>query len=823
MLRPLAVCTLAASTLTALACETNGGFVVSDTETSGQSSSSGAGTETAGGTAYRATIRRTSYGVAHVKADDLGSLLFGQAYAFAQDHACTLADQIVKVRSERALYFGPGDQDVHLGSDFAYLALDLTARAQLALDAAPDDVKAAIAGYTAGYNQYLRDTPSAQLPGWCAGEPWVKEITPLDLTAYYLDLGILGSANQLIPYIAAAQPPGSPLQLPGGPLAGLGTLTSGGFGSNGWALGAEKSAAGGGMVVSNPHFPWYGELKLWESHLTIPGELDIYGVGLMGVPGVLIGFSEYLGWAHTFSTGNRFTFYRLTLDPDDPTKYMYDGVSRAMTQKTFEVAVKGGGTAKRTMYFSHYGPMLNVDPIGWSSDLALSFRDANIDNPRLIEQFLGMDRAKSLDEFKQVYKDVQGVPWVNTMAADREGNAWYIDASATAQLSAEAIAGWTAAVEDDFLTGLLHEQDLVLLDGSDSKYEWVDTGDARAPGLVPYAGLPQIDRRDFVFNSNDSYWLANPDAPLEGFSPIHGPERVPQSPRTRVNAMLLQNAPGFDLAGADGKFTLEELKGAIQGNHSLTAELLVDALVARCAATSAVEARGTKVDLRTICELLAAWDRRFDPGSVGAVLFREFLADFGIESVTDRGALFDVPFDPDDPIATPHTPASPPMEGQADPVLLALGHAVQNMAAAGLPLSVPLAQVQRAPRGEIEVGVHGGFAKEGIANVVGYSSGLNSTLGPKIGRGPTVSASGLTERGYPVNYGCSFVMAVELTSAGPRGEGFLCYSQSEDPTSPHFRDQTVELFSKKQWRPLLFREEDIVADPKLHEMTVEGQ
>lgn len=818
MLRPLVVCTLAL--VPQLGCVPREGTPTDTTDTSGGSTG-----ETGGaGATYRATIRRTAYGVAHIEADDLGSALFGQAYAFAQDHVCTLADQIVKVRSERSLYFGPGDDDQNLNSDFAYLALDLAARAEQARDASPPDVRTAIAGYAAGYNQYLRDTPPERRPALCAGAEWVKEIGELDLYAYYIDLGLLGSSNQLVQYIGSAQPPGSPLQLPGGPLEGLGTLTSGGFGSNGWALGGDKTASGGGMVVANPHFPWTGELKLWESHLTVPGEVDVYGVGLMGVPGVLIGFNEHVAWTHTFSSGNRFTFYKLTLAPGDPTSYLYDGEPRAMTSKTFEVAVKGGGTATRTLWYSHYGPMLNLDPIGWSTDLALTYRDANIDNPRLIEQFLGMDRARSLAEFKDVYAKVQGVPWVNTMAADAEGNAWYADASATAQLGPEAIAGWQAALEDDFLTGLLYQQgDLVLLDGSDSTYEWIDTGDARAPGLVPFTGQPQLDRRDFVFNANDSYWLANPAAPLEGFSPLHGAERVPQSPRTRINALLLQNAAPYLAAGSDGKFTLAEIQAAMMGNESLTAELLLPGILARCAAQSAVVVDGESVDLRPICELLGAWDRKFGADSVGAVPWREFLAGFDYSSLLDRGALFDAPFDPDDPIATPHTLADPPVEGAEDLVLVGLGEASRTLKAAKIPLSAPLKQLQRAPRGDVEVSVPGGAAKEGIANVVGFNAGLNSTLLPRVTRPPLLSASGLSERGYVINYGTSFVMAVELTPDGPQGEAFLTYAQSGDEASPHFRDQTIELFSRQQWRKILFREADILADPALRETVVEGE
>src|SRR5690606_6379069 len=51
---------------------------------------------------YQARIRRTAFGVPHIVADDYGSLGFGQGYAFAEDNACVLADQILKLRGERA-------------------------------------------------------------------------------------------------------------------------------------------------------------------------------------------------------------------------------------------------------------------------------------------------------------------------------------------------------------------------------------------------------------------------------------------------------------------------------------------------------------------------------------------------------------------------------------------------------------------------------------------------------------------------------------------------------------------------------------------------
>lgn len=101
-------------------------------------------------------------------------------------------------------------------------------------------------------------------------------------------------------------------------------------------------------------------------------------------------------------------------------------------------------------------------------------------------------------------------------------------------------------------------------------------------------------------------------------------------------------------------------------------------------------------------------------------------------------------------------------------------------------------------------------------------SASNGTLMPGAGRGEVINpATGLSNEGYVVNYGTSFLMAVELTAQGPNGQAVLAFSQSADPGSPHFADQT-ELFSRKDWRPCLYREAEIEADPALRRYRVDN-
>ncbi|HRE01047.1 MAG TPA: penicillin acylase family protein, partial [Ilumatobacteraceae bacterium] len=140
---------------------------------------------------YRADITRTEYGIPHIVADDWGSLGFGQGYAFAQDRACTLIDQVIKVRGERAAWFGPGDDDEYVNSDFAYRHLGLHDDADERFANQPEQIAEMVAGYVAGFNAELDEEGPH---GWCEGEPWVQPITTTDLYAYLNDVVLFASS-----------------------------------------------------------------------------------------------------------------------------------------------------------------------------------------------------------------------------------------------------------------------------------------------------------------------------------------------------------------------------------------------------------------------------------------------------------------------------------------------------------------------------------------------------------------------------------------------------------------------------------------------------
>ena len=795
---------------------------------------------------YSAQITRTEYGIPHIVADDWGSLGFGQGYAYAQERACTLLDQIIKVRGERAKWFGPGDDDENIDSDFAYRHLHLWDDAPTRFGDQSERINDMVNGYVAGFNAELAaDGPS----GWCAGEDWVQPITTQDFYANLNDITLFASAGNLIGPIATAQPPEAPTadtttsaatadtSAPATPdttgttgaaapattvAAGAnqpatrGTTTT--LGSNGWAIGSAGSATGGGMLIANPHFPWEGEKRLWESQLTLTtGELNVYGVGLTGVPGVLIGFNDAVAWTHTVSAGYRMTLYSLQLTPGDPTSYVYGSETKQMTAEDVSIDVlQSDGTTEqqtRTMYDSHYGPMLNL-PFGWTDTTAFTMRDANIDNTDILEQFIGMDTATSMDAFIEVHRTANGIPWVNTIATSADGRAWYADTAATPNLSPEAITGWQEQVYSGGLAKTVLDNGAILLDGSNPINEWVDDPAATRPGILPFDQQPQLERDDYVFNANDSHWLANPAQLLTGYSPLTGAEGIPQSTRTRENAILLADP---SLRGDDGLFDLTELQAAWFSNRALHADLLRDQVVKACDEQKVVLVEGKPFDILPACDVLRNWDGRVNTDSKGAVLWREFLYAFTSDDRTNAGNLYSVPFDPADPVGTPNTIATKTVT-----IVNNLAAAMMALRGQGWALDIALGDVQYDGRVIDErIPIPGGTNLEGAISIVDCCSDANTTA-PKGDPGDSIEGRSFSSTGYPVTFGNSFVMTLAYGPDGPHAEAILTYGQPDDPADPNFTAQT-KVYSGKHLRAVLFTPEEVAGGAVGEPLTVTGE
>ncbi len=787
---------------------------------------------------YEATIRRTTDGVAHIAAADVPSAAYAQGWVSGQDHGCTLIDQVLKVYGLRAENLGPGSDGEHVESDFAWRAIDIAGIATADFDAAPPEIVEQFTAFTQGWNDQLTDVGADGLTGWCSGADWVRPIQPVEVYTYARSLALLASSARFADFIPTAQPPAAddaqgfaPARTPtSSPTPGqpdFSVLAPIDVGSNGWAVGASRVEGGaGGLLAANPHFPWEGELRFSEVHLTVGDEINVYGAQLLGVPGVGIGFTEGVAWTHTVSAGKRMTAYLLELDPESPTNYLVDGESRAMTSTDHTISIlRADGTIDeetRTLWRSEYGPIVDFPGLGWTDTAVLSFRDANINNDEFIEQYQAMMSVSNLTELQNVHAEFQGIPLFNTIATGAGGAVWYADTSATPNLSDEAEQLFIEKLFSDPITQIGYDNGVVLLDGADSRMTWEIAPGARDPGLVPFTEMPMVDRTDYVFNANDSFWAPSDEFTLDGdYSVMHGEQSTPLSMRTRQNAAVLSADNRVGLAGDDGMFNGTELRDAVFDNTAQSATLLLQPTVAACSIATVVDVEETTdgdgvvvlpaeaVDLTSACSALARWDGRFDLDQAGPLIWRETLSQFDAAALENTGLLFADAFDPARPTQTPEVVAE-----DATPLLEALARAVQTLTKAGFPIDSTLGAAQYTERSETRIPIHGGAGAEGVTNVVQWGTN-NSSTEPSPGRGePVVPGSALRGEGYPINYGSSFVMTVDFTSGSPQAWAILTYGQTGDRTSPLFEQQTVR-FSEKHWREVAFTEDQIESDPNL--------
>jgi len=771
------------------------------------------------GPRYQATVVKTAHGIPHITANDWGSLGFAEAYSAAEDHVCNMALALLQSRGESAAVFGPGPQNRNSARDIVVKALGIPEMGPLALAQQKPDIKEWIEGYAAGYNQFLDEHPDG-VGSWCNNESWVRPVEASEFMAQYITL--VYSLPRAATAIAAAKLPlandsmaaidDSPgFQFSSDLFATLTDLKLRDMGSNAWALASNRTENGRGLLLANPHYPWYGIARFWEKHLTIPGVYDAYGVSLIGTPGVALGFNENVGWSHTVSNSKRTVIYQLALNPDNPTQYRWEDGWRDLGQKTvtIDVATEDGSiSVDHTVWSSHHGPLMALPGLSADPLTVFAVRDANLENIHTFAQWQAMAQAEDMNDFIDAHRQFNAMPWINTIAASADGRAVYIDNSTVGALSPESMASWQAQIAaNPRLQYLYLARGLVILDGSSETSDWIET-DSPVPNTEPFDRRPLIESDNYVFNANDSYWLSDPENPAAALSPLYGATNSPRSVRTRMNIELLRPDSPLGFAGDDGKFNITEVQDALFGNQSLTAQLLLPELLAACEANPEQSlSDGTEVDLSDACDVLTAWDQAFNNESRGAVLFREWLTRYPYNETYLGNTLFKNGFDPAKPATTPNGLANP------SEALAKLAEAKVMLEAAGFELDIALGELQRGHRLNEVFPVHGGNRHEGIANLqVTTSRGDNPTETPIFtGSDDFVSDSeSLSNSGYNVVHGSSFIMTLSYTDEGPEAEAILSYSQSGNPDSPYFSDQTA-LYRDKTWRKILFKPDAIAA------------
>jgi acyl-homoserine-lactone acylase len=521
-------------------------------------------------------IRRDTFGVPHILADTEEGAARALGYATAEDHGEALARLFVRARGEQARLFGAR----FVEEDFELRLLALRERAAQQLETLPPLTQRLLSGYAAGYNAYLAKHPK-QMPAWAA------PIEAADVLAHCYAVLLLdfSSVNRglLRGAIAPKTPP--PTASPAEPLLARGVEPVAEMGSNMWALGRGRTRSGHGILLANPHLRWSGSHLFHEVHIRVPGRVDVAGATLIGFPVVGIGFNEHGGWTHTVNSRDADDLYALTLDPADPQRYLYDGLSLPLTRRTLSVDVKsatgtGVETVTREVVAAHYGPIVRR-----TGDQVFALKSANVTAFDFLTTWNLMAKARSTRELWDALQ-LGGLPMFNVAYTNRQGELLYLfNGRIPFRPSGYDWSGTVA--------------------GDTSATEWYRMRTAQElPHLLNPPG-------GYLQNCNDAPWFTTLRKAIA---------RDTYPPELTRDGLGLRGQFSLRTLDAATAVTLDRVKSLKWDDRVLVASRVKADLIAAVQRAPDTDADADGA-LRDAAAVLAKWDDRASAGSRGAVLF----------------------------------------------------------------------------------------------------------------------------------------------------------------------------------------------------------
>jgi acyl-homoserine-lactone acylase len=667
-----------------------------------------------------------TWGVPHIFADDTANLFYAFGWAQMHAHGDLLLRLYGQARGRAAEYWG----ERYLESDRLLRTIGTPGRAGEWYAAQSPDFRANLDAFAAGINAYARQHPER-----LADEVQVVlPVTAEDVLAYTLRfwLFFLWTGEQGTDVISFEQ---------------FGIQFSGG--SNGWAIAPQRSASGNALLLANPHLFW-ADFIFFEAQLAAPG-IDVYGAALVGLPVLGIAFNDALGWTHTVNTFDGWDAYELT--PADG-GYRFDGEVRAFDVETQTLTVRQeDGTLRQeelVVRRSVHGPVV-AERDGSPIALRLVAVDRWISAAGVLEQWWEMGRAQSLAEFEAALRRMQ-LPMLNVLYADRDGHVLFVSAG---QVPVRSSGDW------EFWAGVVA--------GDTSATLW--------SAIHPYEDLPRVTDPPggWVQNANEPPWTATLPFELrpEDFPPYMAPPLDFPGFRAQRSMLMLTEDPAM---------TLDDLIEDTNATEVEFALRILDDLIGAARQGGAVANRAA--------EVLAAWDRRVDAGSRGALLFLAWIQ--ALEETTGLGNfLFATAWSAEAPLETPHGLADP------DAAVVALELAAEQVEAAYGALDVAWGDINRLHLGAVDLPASGGPGDPaGIFRVLDFAP---------MPDGRSVSVAGDT-----------YIAAVEF-SQPVRAQVLTIYGNASQPGSPHIDDQ-LALFARNEMRPAWRTREEVAAHLEAREV-----
>jgi acyl-homoserine-lactone acylase len=478
------------------------------------------------GERYDVRILRDTYGVPHIYGRTDVDVAFGLAYAHAEDDFATIQQSLMTSRGRLGLVdvqtprlMNALTNAAGLGAWFETRGADPAAtdffvqllRVRARIDAGYEreisaPARAVLGAYADGLNLYAAEHPDQVVAGFTPVEG--RDVAAGFVFFTPLFFGLERHIRDLFE-----------------PTRRYEVSMGEGGGSNAMAVAPKRSADGVTRLLINSHQPYTGPLAWYEARLKSDEGWDMAGGVFPGSPFILHGFGPKLGWANTVNTPDLADVYVLTVNPDNPNQYKFDGAWRDFTHGEAEVQLRLFGPvairATRELLWSVHGPVV-VRPHG-----TYAIRYATHDRINQVDEYFALNKAQSWADFEAALK-LQATPSQNYTYADATGRIAYI---------------YNAVFPK-----------------RDPAYDWQkyvpgDTSRTLWTAYLPFEAIPKVvdPAAGFIYNANNTPFTAtaaDEDLRLEDFSPTLGVE-------TRVTNRGLRLA---EQLSADPSITRDEFR-----------------------------------------------------------------------------------------------------------------------------------------------------------------------------------------------------------------------------------------------------------------------
>ncbi|MBO9476897.1 penicillin acylase family protein [Shimia sp. R11_0] len=398
----------------------------------------------ASGISQPVEIIRNNANVPHIFGNNDEDVFFGLGYAHAQDRLWQMITMRRTVQGRLSEVFGQQTLEI----DTLMRRLDLATAARMSVSAQDPDILIALQAYARGVNARIEEVNQEAL-GRGAPElflfqqafaPWqpadsiaLQKLMALQLTGHLqsevlrartsLALADTERLRDILPDAPgkgiATLPkyanlvPGTPVfaqsqPLPAHPLSPFAPLPLSGA-SNAWAAAPSRSAAGGTLLANDPHLGLSAPAIWYLARLELQSG-GVIGATIPGIPAILAGRSDQLGWGVTAAYVDDQDVFIEELDASNPESYRTStGFKPFKTRKSI-INIKDAKPVTLTLRWTDNGPVLpgsafnlaavtppgHVASLGWT---ALSPQD------RSTTALMGLMRATDISAALATGKD----------------------------------------------------------------------------------------------------------------------------------------------------------------------------------------------------------------------------------------------------------------------------------------------------------------------------------------------------------------------------------------------------------------------------------